>query len=187
MKFCDSCGAKNITRAQRCSMCGAPFRITDAVATPIDKEPVGREVLVRDKPDASFQQQKIGEAASKLIAGVWAFLVAVVATINRVLFAPLGRKALNWARNSIGNALSSPENWNPKRPPNFLYWALVQFLVTKLPFAIVGIVYAVLSNAAREENDYVNATRRAERAKNWLLFDLGLWVIVTVLRNLVFN
>lgn len=231
MKLCDKCGAKNATRAQFCSMCGARFRISDATSSNATDdealfEPtvkrrmnlkkneksatndeydveieVGSSSYARKKsnersrnravatiePKSSFfTDEKINEATAFFGASLVNLFVAGGKLLFR-LFAPL----LGWLfaaiRDSIVRALSSSSEWDPKRPPNFLLWATVQFIVFQLPFAVVGIVYAALANTAREEEAYDVARRRAESAKNWLFFDLAVGIVVAVFKNLVFK
>lgn len=217
MKLCDNCGAKNATRAQFCSTCGAPFRIVDVSSSPSDSyETNAPRAQTRSKRNAAtvhaadeaeslesveasrrvapsysskktyLHDEQINAAAADFRSSLWAVFLAGGRLLLR-LVAPLFRWLFSAIRDSIVRSLSSPESWDPRRPPNFIYWAVVQFLVFRLPCAIVGLVYAVLASAARQENAYAAARDRAETAKNWLLFDLCAGIVVAVFKNLVFK
>lgn len=180
MKICDQCGAKNATRAKYCSSCGAGFRIVDAKPT-LSLNKTGES----DGATFDSDSARLNEAAAKLGAGLWSALVGLFA-ILRKLAAPAGRLAWRAARDLFAKAIASPRNWDPRRPPNFLYWGLIQFLAFRLPFGVVGIVFATLANVAKEEGDLELARTRAESAKNWLLFDLCAGVIYSVLKLTIF-
>ena len=195
MKNCDKCGAKNATRAVFCSTCGARFRIADAetvrgAKVELEKRPFGddapspfgRSEPASDPDEVEFVPDKIWRLLMRLLkAGisccrfVWRFAAPGVRALGAIF------------RDTIVRAIAPSSSWDPTRPPNFLYWALVQFLVFKLPFALVGLVYAVLANTARRETEYDAAREMAERAKGWLLFDLAVGVVATAVKNVFFR
>ncbi len=209
MKYCDICGAKNATRAQFCSRCGEKFRIVDAEtiersesesenldAPKKRRRSHSRELaarrtittVARRKNDE--QNEKLNAATVKLGETFWAFIVAGGAFLVRLvapLVAPVGRWIFAWFRDIIVHALSPSSTWDPKRPPNFLYWGLLDAIIFQLPFSLVGIIYAVLANSARKDVEFARARKLAESAKNWLLFDLSVGIIVTVFQKLVFR
>ena len=180
MKTCEHCGAKNATRAQYCSSCGSRFVIVD-----VEPRAVSRKENAPRRDGAS----RARAAASQLGTSLWSAFVAASALVARLfarLFAPIFRGFFESIGAALVRALASSKNWDPTRPPNFVYWGLVQFLAFRLPFSVVGLVYATLANAARSENSYEIARSRAESAKNWLLFDFCVGIVVLVLKNLVF-
>lgn len=126
----------------------------------------------------------VGRAAANFGVSFAKLMLTLVKGLGRLL-APVGLWIADRIKTTIVRALEPSSEWDPTRPPNFLYWALIQFLVFQLPFAIVGIVYSTLANTAREEQDYSVARRRAETAKNWLLFDFVVGIVVSVFKTLV--
>ncbi len=174
MKRCPFCGTKNKTNAQFCFQCGEKFCIVDVRSKP--------DADLRDR-DSFFRKEKINDAAEKIGVGLWSFLTSAFSWLSRNAFVPLGRAALRGANAGIGRAFAPSETWNPTRPPNFLYWALVQTLITRLPFSTVGVVYAILAKSARSDGKYDAAVKNAERARTWLFVDLCAWFVFALLRR----
>ena len=173
MKRCPFCNAKNKTSALFCSQCGKEFCVVDVRSKPADSY----------DSDPFFRDGRFNDAAGKAGAGIWSALVAAFSWLSRNAFVPLARAGARSANTALGRAFAPAETWDPTRPPNFLYWAIVQALITRLPCAFVGVVYAVLSKTARSDGKFADATKNAKRARAWLLVDLCVWVFLALLRR----
>ena len=53
--------------------------------------------------------------------------------------------------------------------PNYLVWSILVTLFCCVPFGIVGIVYSVMANSAKQYGDFAKAIECAKKAKIWLL------------------
>lgn len=173
MKRCPFCNAKNKTSALFCSQCGKEFCVVDVGANRGDPQ----------NSETFFRKEKFGGASGTKGAGVWSALVDAFSWFSRVAFVPLARAGMRGANAALGRALAPTATWDPTRPPNFLYWGIVQALITRLPSAFVGVVYAVLAKTARADGKFADAVRNANRARIWLLIDLGVWVVLALLRR----
>ena len=53
--------------------------------------------------------------------------------------------------------------------PNYLVWSILVTLFCCVPFGIVGIVYSVMADNAKQYGDFARAIECAKKAKLWLL------------------
>ncbi len=169
MKFCDSCGAKNANAAKFCSNCGTRFTEGSAFS--------GRAGGVFEPDDVDDGISKDDRRGVGFGAGFAAFTRFAARVVK-----PLLATVLAFIRDMAIRALSPSSTWNRLSPPNFLYWALIQCALLRFPTAIVGIVYAALSNDARKRGALDEAFERAKAARIWLLVDLVLGVAVRLVR-----
>lgn len=205
-QFCSTCGERfRITDASSEAVESYALKETsrtkrvkatlDAKPVDLEKAPImtsvpktaAKEVdvpVVKRVPERDDDADNIGKAAAKFGVSLGKFLLALLKYLAHLVL-PFVCWILEGVKSTIARALGPTSGWDPNRPPNFLYWALVQFLVFQLPFAVVGLVYAVLANAARDDEDFRAARLRAEHAKNWLLFDLVVGIVISVFRTLV--
>ena len=187
MKECRRCGAKNATRAQFCGQCGAEFRVTDGASAPVNLEKTPEAPIERvDVRPAG--EEKLGEATSAFLNVLFANLAGIVVAFGRWLWRlarPVLRAAYEFLRVRVAYMFSPAALWDIQRVPNFVYLAVLGALLWRLPTSVVAIVYAVLANDARAREDFELARARAELAKNWLLADFVVGVVVCVFRNLV--
>lgn len=188
MKFCMSCGGKNATGAAFCQHCGASFRVIDAEAaarTDDSKRDGGSIQTVEASPrhdDAFGAATK--EFATVVGASALAIFVAFAQWLYR-LARPLVRAACGFLWGQVKTAFSPASTWDPEYVPNFLIWGVLGAFLWRLPTSIVGIVYAILANEARRARDFELAQTRAESAKNWLIADFVVGLVVCVFKNLV--
>ncbi len=198
MKFCGSCGGRNATGAAFCQRCGAPFRISDAesaeanarVASDVETETTRAPGGSLRKFDASSRQDDaFGESTKEFASIVGASVLTIVVAFARWfcrLFRPLARSIVVFAWEQIKTTFSPSATWRPDWVPNFMFWGVLGAFLWRLPTSWVGIVYAVLANEARRIGEFDLARERAESAKNWLIADFIVGLVVCVFRNLVF-
>lgn len=194
MKICESCGAKCATRALFCHQCGERFRVHDAesVVVKFRKEENStlplRDVEARQRE--SREDERLGEAtsvfASTVASAVWTIFLASLRLVARLL-RPAWRGVKGMAQRYVARLLAPPHTWSPSEIPNFLYWGVLAACVWRLPTSFVGIVYAIMANDARSKEDYARARLLAESAKNWLIVDFIIGVVLLVFRRLVFR
>lgn len=194
MKICESCGAKCATRALFCHQCGERFRVHDAesVVVKFRKEENStlplRDVEARQRE--SREDERLGEAtsvfASTVASAVWTIFLASLRLIARLL-RPAWRGVKGMAQRYVARLLAPANTWSPSEIPNFLYWGVLAACVWRLPTSFVGIVYAIMANDARNKEDYARARLLAESAKNWLIVDFIIGVVLLVFRRLVFR
>lgn len=194
MKICESCGAKCATRALFCHQCGERFRVHDAesVVVKFRKEENStlplRDVEARQRE--SREDERLGEAtsvfASTVASAVWTIFLASLRLVARLL-RPAWRGVKGMAQRYVARLLAPPHTWSPSEIPNFLYWGVLAACVWRLPTSFVGIVYAIMANDARNKEDYARARLLAESAKNWLIVDFIIGVVLLVFRRLVFR
>ena len=203
MKTCERCGTRNATRSLYCQRCGAPFCVTDAESSrpcedsasdapeTIDLSEVdspSRPLQKYEQPSRFGTDEKFGKATSEFVTTVGTSLLAIVVAFGRWLFhvfRPVLRATFVFARDRFTRAFSSSSTWDPDWTPNFVFWGILGAFLWKLPTSLIGIVYAVLANDARKEQNYALARRRAESAKNWLIADFMIGLVVCVFKNLV--
>ncbi len=182
MKFCESCGEKNATGAAFCQHCGSPFRISDSNSA---ESSVGS----LQKLDAvSRQNDAFGEATKEFAAVVGASVLTIVVAFARWfyrLIRPLARTIVGFAWEQVKTTFSPASTWRPDWVPNFLFWGVLGAFLWRLPTSWVGIVYAILANEGRRSGEFDLARARAESAKNWLIADFVVGLVVCVFRNLV--
>lgn len=195
MKFCMSCGGQNATGAAFCQHCGASFRV-------IDGESATRNDGSKDAPETdgvsggSIQtvepsprhDDAFGAATKEFATVVGASALAVFVAFAQWLYRlarPLVRAACGFFWGQVKTAFSPASTWNPEYVPNFLIWGVVGAFLWRLPTSLVGIVYAILANEARRAREFELAQTRAESAKNWLIADFVVGLVVCVFRNLV--
>lgn len=194
MKICESCGAKCATRALFCHQCGERFRVHDAesVVVKFRKEENStlplRDVEARQRE--SREDERLGEAtsvfASTVASAVWTIFLASLRLVARLL-RPAWRGVKGMAQRYVARLLAPANTWSPSEIPNFLYWGVLAACVWRLPTSFVGIVYAIMANDARNKEDYARARLLAESAKNWLIVDFIIGVVLLVFRRLVFR
>ncbi|MBS7338080.1 MAG: CD225/dispanin family protein [Thermoguttaceae bacterium] len=194
MKICESCGAKCATRALFCHQCGERFRVHDAesVVVKFRKEENStlplRDVEARQRE--SREDERLGEAtsvfASTVASAVWTIFLASLRLVARLL-RPAWRGVKGMAQRYVARLLAPANTWSPSEIPNFLYWGVLAACVWRLPTSFVGIVYAIMANDARNKEDSARARLLAESAKNWLIVDFIIGVVLLVFRRLVFR
>ncbi|MDO5308323.1 MAG: CD225/dispanin family protein [Planctomycetia bacterium] len=205
MKNCEFCGSKNASRAHFCSTCGEEFRIVEPVQTSssasangydsdVQKRAprAGRPLTPLERQNAycpAPRHENVGNATSEFVSTVgsslWAIFVAA-AKWGVSLMKPLVRSVVSLVRDKFVYALSPSHSWDPRRPPNYLVWSVLDALLWRMPFSLVAIVYATLARDSLRRGEYQDAQARSEIAKNWLFFDFALGVVITVFRKLVF-
>lgn len=194
MKICESCGAKCATRALFCHQCGERFRVHDAESVVVKFRKEENSALplrdVEARPRESREDERLGEAtsvfASTVASAVWTIFLASLRLVARLL-RPAWRGVKGMARRYFTRLLAPAHTWSPFEIPNFLYWGVLAACVWRLPTSFVGIVYAIMANDARSKEDYARARRLAESAKNWLIVDFIIGVVLLVFRRLVFR
>ncbi len=194
MKICESCGAKCATRALFCHQCGERFRVHDAESVVVKFRKEENSTLplrdVEARPRESREDERLGEAtsvfASTVASAVWTIFLASLRLVARLL-RPAWRGVKGMAQRYVARLLAPPHTWSPSEIPNFLYWGVLAACVWRLPTSFVGIVYAIMANDARNKEDYARARLLAESAKNWLIVDFIIGVVLLVFRRLVFR
>ena len=194
MKICESCGAKCATRALFCHQCGERFRVHDAESVVVKFRKEENSTLplrdVEARRRESREDERLGEAtsvfASTVASAVWTIFLASLRLIARLL-RPAWRGVKGMAQRYVARLLAPPHTWSPSEIPNFLYWGVLAACVWRLPTSFVGIVYAIMANDARNKEDYARARLLAESAKNWLIVDFIIGVVLLVFRRLVFR
>ena len=164
MKFCESCGEKNATGAAFCQRCGSPFRIADSNSA---ESSVGS---LQKLDEVSRQNDAFGEATKEFAAVVGASVLTIVVAFARWFY----RLIRPLARTTVGFA------WEQVK-----FWGVLGAFLWRLPTSWVGIVYAILANEGRRSGEFDLARARAESAKNWLIADFVVGLVVCVFRNLV--
>ena len=194
MKSCMSCGGKNATRAAFCQHCGASFRVIDAESTSrndgaaaeSEAKLTGGSIQTLDPPPR--RDDAFGAATKEFATVVGASALAIFVAFARWLYRlarPLVRAAFGAFWSQVKTAFSPASSWNPEYVPNFLIWGVFGAFLWRLPTSLVGIVYAILANEARRAREFELAQARAETAKNWLIADFVIGLVVCVFRNLV--
>lgn len=194
MKICESCGAKCATRALFCHQCGERFRVHDAESVVVKFRKEENSTLplrdVEARPHESREDERLGEAtsvfASTVASAVWTIFLASLRLVARLL-RPAWRGVKGMAQRYVARLLAPSQTWSPSEIPNFLYWGVLAACVWRLPTSFVGIVYAIMANDARSKEDYARARLLAESAKNWLIVDFIIGVVLLVFRRLVFR
>ena len=194
MKICESCGAKCATRALFCHQCGERFRVHDAESVVVKFRKEENSTLplrdVEARPRESSEDERLGEAtsvfASTVASAVWTIFLASLRLVARLL-RPAWRGVKGMAQRYVARLLAPANTWSPSEIPNFLYWGVLAACVWRLPTSFVGIVYAIMANDARSKEDYARARLLAESAKNWLIVDFIIGVVLLVFRRLVFR
>ncbi len=191
MKICESCGAKCATRALFCHQCGEPFRVHDAESVVVKYRKEESSALPLREVDARPREdERLGEAtsvfASIVASAVWTILLASLRLFARLL-RPAWRAVKGMAQRYVARLLAPAHTWSPSEIPNFLYWGVLAAYLWRLPTSFVGIVYAIMANDARAKEDYSRARLHAESAKNWLIVDFVVGVVLFVFRRLVFR
>lgn len=195
MKFCGNCGGRNATGAGFCQNCGAPFRVTDAESLGASerydaensREPSGRSL--QDVDVSRRRDDAFGDATKEFASAVGTSVLTIVVAFARWFYhivRPLARMAFGFAWGQFKTTFSPASTWRPDYVPNFLLWGVLGAVLWRLPTSLVGIVYAVLANEARRGQEFELARTRAESAKNWLIADFVVGLVVCVFRNLVF-
>ena len=194
MKICESCGAKCATRALFCHQCGERFRVHDAESVVVKFRKEENSTLplrdVEARLRESREDERLGEAtsvfASTVASAVWTIFLASLRLVARLL-RPAWRGVKGMAQRYVARLLAPANTWSPSEIPNFLYWGVLAACVWRLPTSFVGIVYAIMANDARSKEDYARARLLAESAKNWLIVDFIIGVVLLVFRRLVFR
>lgn len=194
MKICESCGAKCATRALFCHQCGERFRVHDAESVVVNRRQEEASTLpirdVKARSRESREDERLGEAtsvfASTVASAIWTIFLASLRLVARLL-RPAWRGVKGMAQRYFTRLLAPAHTWSPFEIPNFLYWGVLAACVWRLPTSFVGIVYAIMANDARSKEDYARARRLAESAKNWLIVDFIIGVVLLVFRRLVFR
>ena len=65
-------------------------------------------------------------------------------------------------------------NMTTPNVPDYLVWSILLTLCCCPPLGIVGIVFSVMANSAKQQGDFQTAMEHAKKAKLFLLIGLGL-------------
>ena len=197
MKFCESCGEKNATGAAFCQHCGAPFRISGAESTRSSANAATNEGVgstetfggpLQTLDATSRRDDAFGEATKEFASVVGASVLTIFVAFARWFYRlvrPLARTTVGFAWEQVKTTFSPAATWRADWVPNFLFWGVLGAFLWRLPTSWVGIVYAILANEARRSGEFDLARARAESAKNWLIADFVVGLVVCVFRNLV--
>lgn len=80
----------------------------------------------------------------------------------------------------------APSQPEPKKPDNFLPWAILSTIFCCLPFGIVAIVYSTQVDSYWFAGNHEAACRSARRARTWTWVSVGVAVVCWLLYLLLF-
>lgn len=78
----------------------------------------------------------------------------------------------------------------PKRPNNYLAFAIISTILCCLPAGIVSIVFSTKVNSLYDDGDYSGAEKASRNAKTWAIVSAALagvfWIIYIAFFGLAF-
>jgi len=65
--------------------------------------------------------------------------------------------------------------------PDYLVWAILETLFCCPPLGIVGIIYSIMANSAKQQSNFQMAMDHAKKAKLFLLIGIIAWLVFVAL------
>lgn len=75
----------------------------------------------------------------------------------------------------------------PKRPLNYLVWAILSTIFCCLPLGIVSIVYSVKVNSEYDSGNYAAAVKASNNAKTWIVVTAIVGIVSTIVIYSIFG
>ena len=93
-----------------------------------------------------------------------------------------GRQSFS-ATPPMGGGYGAPSAANV---PDYMIWSILELLFCCVPFGIVGLVYAINANSAKQAGNMAQAMDNANKSKKFLLWGLGLWCVLVLIYIVMF-